>query len=265
MLWTLAVIAICTLICCWGSLLSHMNLTNRPIFIGFVVGLLMGDMRTGILIGAQLELAFLGIVVIGANAAADPAIATIITTAISIHNGLPMETVIPIGMTIGYVGSFLSSAKYMLAELFLPAMDAALKQDNQKRFSLICIGGTLCCCWLYDLAICSTGVLLGGDLLEQFISSLPAFILTGIGAAGAMLPALGVASILTMLLTKRTAIYFMAGFVVFKYLGVDMIFMLVIGLLLAITDFYFSSELSRKTKTATVATETVSEEEAFLS
>lgn len=265
MLWTIVVIAICTLICAWSAYFSHMALLNRPIFIGFVVGILMGDMTTGILVGAQLELAFLGVVSIGATAAADPAVATIITTAISIRNGLPMETVIPIGMTIGYVAAFLANVKYVVGELFIPAADTALKNDQEKKFNLISVGGTLLLTWVYPFIVCTAGILLGGDLLEQFINALPAFILTGIGAAGAMLPALGVASILVMILNKRTAIYFMAGFVIYKYLNVDMVFMLVIGLLLAITDFVVSSELAKKRPAAAGISEEISEEEAFLS
>lgn len=265
MLWPIIVIAICTLICSWSEYFAHMPLASRPIFLGFVVGLLMGDMTTGILIGAQLELAFLGIVIIGANAAADPAIATIITAVISIRNGLPMETVIPIGMTIGYVAAFLGNLRTVLAELFVPAADAALRQDKEKKFKLIAVGGTLLATWVFNFVICATGILLGGDLLEQFINSLPAFVLNGIGAAGAMLPALGVASILVMVLNKRTAIYFLAGFVIYKYLGVDMIFMLVIGLLLAVTDFFVSSALAKRNAAASANQEEISEEEAFLS
>ena len=76
MLWMTCAIVICVFITKYGENLMHMTLFGRPIFIGFVAGLLLGDMQTGILIGAQLELAFMGIVIIGATAAADPAIAT---------------------------------------------------------------------------------------------------------------------------------------------------------------------------------------------
>lgn len=43
------------------------NFITQPIMAGTVVGLLMGDLRTGIVIGATLELAFLGATSIGGS------------------------------------------------------------------------------------------------------------------------------------------------------------------------------------------------------
>ncbi len=48
--------------------------------------------------------------------------------------------------------------------------------------------------------------------------------------------------IMTLIFSRRTAIYFFAGFVIYKYLEVDMVFMLVIGLLLAILDFNYGGK-----------------------
>ena len=40
-------------------------LTNRPIVLGPLVGLIMGDVVQGTIIGATLELAYMGVMVIG--------------------------------------------------------------------------------------------------------------------------------------------------------------------------------------------------------
>lgn len=262
MLWTIIAIVLCVFIGKWGDYFSHMSLTSRPIFIGFVAGLLLGDIQTGILVGAQLELAFLGIVAIGAGQAADALTATVITTSLCIVNNLPMETVIPLGITIGYAASLLANVNTLLAELFVPAADKALKNDQEKKFMVICWTGTIIQSTVIPSVVCIAGILLGGPVLESFVNGLPEFVLTGIGAAGAMLPALGIGMILSLVLNKRIAIYFMAGFVIYKYLAVDMIFMLVIGLLLALTDFFISSEISKKKGAASDA---ANEEEDFLS
>jgi PTS system mannose-specific IIC component len=222
-----------------------MALLGRPIFIGFVMGLLLGDVKTGILIGAQLELGFLGIVAIGAGMAANPAIATIMTVALAILNDMPAEAVIPLGMTIGYAASVLQSLRWVIAEMFVPAADKALAAGNDKKFTLINWGGTFVGYFLIAPIVSLVGILVGGDLLAEWINNLPSFVLNGIGAAGAILPALGIAMILSLLMNKRMAIYFLSGFVIYKYLGVDMIFMLVIGLLIALADFFVSSEIAK--------------------
>ena len=46
----------------WGS-----TMHNRPLIMATLVGLVLGDLKTGIMIGSILELAFLGAVPIGAS------------------------------------------------------------------------------------------------------------------------------------------------------------------------------------------------------
>lgn len=256
-MWNYFAIAIATMICEYGGYFSHMALTNRPIFIGWVTGLLLGDMVQGILIGAQLELAFMGIVAIGATSAADPGTATIMTVAFSIMNNLPMETVIPLGMTIGYAATVTASLKTAFADVFVPLADDALSKDDEKKFKRVAIFGTMITCFLLPIAINIAGISIGGPALESLVNLLPEFVINGIGAAGAILPSLGIAMILTLVFNSRVAIYFFTGFAIYKYLEVDMIFMLIIGLLLAIIDFYYSGNKR--------VVEIKNEEEDFLS
>lgn len=259
----LQIIAIIVSVCIgqFGGFFSHMSLTSRPIFLGAVTGLLLGDLQTGILVGAQLELAFLGIVAIGATSAADTVTSTVMTVAFAVMNNLPLETVVPLGMTIGYAVTMVSNVNYVIAEVFVPMADKALENDEEKKFKFISIFGSVCGFFVIPCVICIAGISIGGPAVEAFVNNLPVAVMNGIGAAGAILPAMGIAMILTLILNKRVAIYFMAGFVVYKYLAVDMIFMLVIGLLLALIDFYYSSEFG---KNKAVAAET-NEEEDFLS
>lgn len=242
MIRTILAVAIATFVADWGSSFSHNALTGRPIFIGFVTGLLLGEVEQGILVSAQLELAFLGIVGIGGGAAADATTATIMTVAIAIRNHAPMETVIPLGVMIGYAASLLSSFKLTLHELLLPQIDSALKNDEERKFNILAIVGSLLCTTLPGIIINLIGILAGGPALEALVNRLPDFVMRGVGAAGSMLPSLGIAMIMTLIFSRRTAIYFFAGFVIYKYLKVDMVFMLVIGLLLAILDFNYGGK-----------------------
>ena len=47
-------------------------MAERPIFVGFLTGLILGNVTTGILIGAQLELVMLGVVFVGNATSAEP-------------------------------------------------------------------------------------------------------------------------------------------------------------------------------------------------
>ena len=45
------------------DLATGTNMIQRPIVLGSLVGLILGDLQTGIVVGATLELAFLGLLI----------------------------------------------------------------------------------------------------------------------------------------------------------------------------------------------------------
>ncbi|HHL9985911.1 TPA: PTS sugar transporter subunit IIC [Streptococcus pyogenes] len=62
--------ALAVLICFGGNYLTGQSMMERPLVVGLVTGLLLGDMKVGILMGASLEALFLGNVNIGGVIAA---------------------------------------------------------------------------------------------------------------------------------------------------------------------------------------------------
>ncbi len=43
-----------------GIIITGQSMMERPLVVGLVTGILMGDMKTGVLMGASLEAIFLG-------------------------------------------------------------------------------------------------------------------------------------------------------------------------------------------------------------
>lgn len=250
-----------SLICKLGGYALPCVLFERPIFTGFLTGLLLGDVQTGILIGAQMELVFMGIVAIGSTQAADALTATAIAVGVAITGGISVEAVLPIGITLGYACVVFNPLTLMVGDLFVPAADKALTEGKQKRFDIVCWVGTILGCAVPCL-FAGIAVLFGGDALNAILDVTPMFILTGISAAGAILPALGIGMLASLLWNGKAAIYFFVGFVIAKYLAVDTIFVLVIALLLALSDLFLRMDMGKKTVTA--ARDAISEEEDFL-
>ena len=55
-------VALAVFICVGGAELIGFTMLNRPIVIGPLVGLFLGDLHTGVIIGASLEAVFMGVV-----------------------------------------------------------------------------------------------------------------------------------------------------------------------------------------------------------
>ena len=84
---------------------GYMMLT-KPIVLGPLVGLVLGDLQAGILIGATLELAFIGVMNIGISVSMDVSIATIVGGGLAILSGqdaaFALTIAIPTGIPVSY-------------------------------------------------------------------------------------------------------------------------------------------------------------------
>ena len=64
---------------------------TRPIVLGTVIGLLCGDLKTGVIMGASLEAVYMGISGIGGSLAADYRSGTAVGVGLAILSGISME------------------------------------------------------------------------------------------------------------------------------------------------------------------------------
>ena len=76
------------------------NFISQPIMVGFIVGIAMGDMKTGITVGATLELAFLGATSIGAVIPPDAMTGALLGVAFVINSGASAESALVLALPI---------------------------------------------------------------------------------------------------------------------------------------------------------------------
>lgn len=84
---------------------------TKPIVLGPLVGLVLGDLQAGILIGATLELAFIGVMNIGISVSMDVSIATIVGGGLAILSGqdaaFALTIAIPTGILFNMLKTFI--------------------------------------------------------------------------------------------------------------------------------------------------------------
>lgn len=210
---------------------------DRPIFLGPLIGLVLGDFQTGCLIGASLELVYMGVVIVGTATSADPGAAVAIAVPFAILNNLSVNEAIAIAVPIGYLCTVLFALEPVLGEIFTPIVDSFMDKDDYRGWTISGIGlsivaeALLPVCVFFALAF-------GGDLVETFVNSLPSFILNGVNVAGAMLPAVGLAVLTSQIWNAKASIFFLFGFFLMKYAEIDIIFLTVIAILIALMNLY---------------------------
>ena len=137
---TLLIFLITFLAC--SEFLLGTSLIQRPIVLGTLVGLIFGQLETGIIMGATLELAFIGAVSIGAYIPPDMISGTILGSALAIKAGTVPETALALGLPISTVMLALNSvlgSPIMLA--FTHLMDKDIENGDIRKFNLHYFGG----------------------------------------------------------------------------------------------------------------------------
>lgn len=176
------------------------NLGSRPIITGMLVGLVMGDLKTGIILGATLEMVFIGSITLGAAVPPDVITGGILGAAFAISTGKGADVALALAFPI--------------ATLYLVV-------DNVLTLGII-LGGFVVKSLPRGI-ICAVAFYLGTPVMNRVLEAIPAFVQNGLVAAAGFIPALGIALLAQMILSKKTMVYFILGFALAAYLKIPML------------------------------------------
>ena len=99
--------------------LTGTSMFMRPIIVGALTGLVMGDIPTGVIIGGTLELVFLGNVSIGASLPPELITGTVLATAFSIDQGTGVENAVTLGLPIATLMVIIQNAIFVFVYPFI--------------------------------------------------------------------------------------------------------------------------------------------------
>lgn len=210
------------------------SLLSRPIVTGLFTGIALGDIKTGIIMGATLELAFIGSFSVGASIPPDVVTGGILGTAFAITAGAGTETALLLGLPIATLTLIL---KNIYLGLVIPTMnhkaDSYAEMGNYKgveRMHLIAGFGLS----LMLALIVSISYSIGNNAVQSFLNVIPEFVQTGLTVATGIIPALGFAMLARLLINKSVAPYFFLGFIIVAYLDIPITGIAIFGAILAV-------------------------------
>lgn len=250
-------------ICYAGNWLLGQNMADRPIVIGAVTGLLLGNLEQGIIIGATLEAVFMGSVNIGGQISADHSSATVFAVAFATNATLAPDAALTIAVPIGILMGFVTmGVNNVLLTIFAPLMDKWAKEGNERGLLIYLNFGVWLCKNLFFAVIVFFGVYVGYNTVSAFVESIPQVVMTGLTVCGQLLPAVGLALLMKMIWTKETGIYYLLGFVIFVYFNIPIVAVAVLGGILVVSIGIRDFELNRLQRQHVVASESnISEDE----
>ena len=221
-------VALAVFICVGGAELIGFTMLNRPIVIGPLVGLFLGDLHTGVIIGASLEAVFMGVVNIGGASAAEPGIATAVGTAFAIMLGKGSEVALTLALQIKTV------LYIFIVGMFAKTFDRLAAEGKEKQIIALHYGLWAVNWVLYSL-FAFFGILFGSDAVSALLDAIPDVVMNGLTVCGGLLPAVGMAMLMKMLWDNKICMFYFLGFVLAAYLNLPLIALAVIGVIIAIS------------------------------
>ena len=202
---------------------------GRPLIASFVVGLVMGDVPTALVLGVMLQLAYLGSVTPGAAVAWDLSFSTYIGVAgaLTFYNG-SLEAAIPLMWAFAVVGGAIGVGMWNL----IFAVDIACNRvsqrgaesDNPKllAFANAGLGNIIGFVGRFvpALIILITTAVVGSQSGVNVADLIPAWLTICLSTFGGMMAALGMGILLSFLMKKAWHFcLFLIGFMLVAYLG----------------------------------------------
>lgn len=124
-----------------SRILGRMNF-ERPLITCTIVGALLGDLQTGLTLGASIELMSLGIVNIGAAAPPDMNMAAIICAAFAILTDASAETALALAIPIAVLGQMLGVLMRTILSNLTHVADHAIAEGKfRKAWSMHIVWG----------------------------------------------------------------------------------------------------------------------------
>lgn len=191
---------------------------NTPVAAGLISGLIMGDMTTGLIIGASMQLMVLGVGTFGGASKIDATTGTIIATAFSISvSGMSPQTAISsIAVPVAAIMVQLDVLARFTNTYFAHRIDHYIDQQNYKAIERNFLYGAIP--WSLSRALpVFIALAFGRGLVQTIANALNGdlkWLGTGLTVAGAALPAVGFAILLRYLPVKKHIAYLILGFTV---------------------------------------------------
>lgn len=203
-----------------------------PLLLGFLSGIIVGDIALGLQVGATCALMALGFYTYGGATTPDYNIGAIFGVFVASQTGDVSQGII-IGSIIALLMSLFDILGRMTTTVFQHGGDRALAKKNLKSFTKWFWTGTIP--WFLGRFIpVFVGMLFIDryEYIQSFVESY-AWFQNGLSVVGSALPAVGFALLLSYMDLKSYWPYMLVGYVLFAYLGVPTVGLAIVGAIAA--------------------------------
>lgn len=210
---------------------------HRPLVAGPIIGWILGDVEKGLIIGAMLELIWIGMVPLGGVQPPNVVMGGILGIAIAIVIGISPKFAISIAIIFAIIGQLIITFLLRTYKWFVHRADKYAEEVDIRKIEFINIAGIIPQFIIYFIVIYLT-LYFGIDVMKNIIIKLPQSIIEGSEIAGGILPSVGAAMLLKSLLKKENIYILLIAFIFAVYFKHSIITVIIIGIIAGVFSYF---------------------------
>lgn len=235
-----------------GSVLDEFQ-THRPLIACTVVGLILGDVTTGVILGGTLELIALGWMNIGAAQSPDSALASVIATILVVVGKQDIQAGIAIALPVAAAGQVLTVIARTITVAFQHAADKEAEKANFNKIILLHFSALIVQAMRVAIPSTIVAAFVSADMVTSMLDMIPDVVTGGLAVAGGFIVVVGYAMVLNMMSVAYLMPFFYLGFVVGGYLEFSLLAFGAVGLIMALVYVQLNPNFKKSEPVAVVS------------
>ena len=215
----------------------------RPLVAGFLVGLILGDPGKGTLVGAAINIAYLGFISAGGSLPGDPALAGWLGTTLALAGNLSYGQALALAVPIGLLGTVIWNTRMTVASGFAHWADDRAEKGDISGVAWMNVWPSQALLFVISFFPAMLAAYSGVDAVVNVLNSLPSWFLGGLAVGGGIFAAVGIAMNMRFIFKGAVIPYFFLGYFIMVASGqtFSIVILGVVGLALAYLHVTFTT------------------------
>ena len=191
---------------------SFLESLYQPIVTGFLVGLILGDVQTGLIVGGTYQLMTIGNMPVGGAQPPNPVIGGIMATVFAITTKLDPMAAVAAAIPFSLLGQYAVTIIFTIMSPVMAKADDYAADANSQGIAHINYGAMAALGLFFGVIV--TLFFLGGAAFgKQLTEAIPTWLMNGLSVAGGMMRYVGFAIVLKVMASRELWGFFLMGFV----------------------------------------------------
>ncbi|WP_456075059.1 PTS mannose/fructose/sorbose/N-acetylgalactosamine transporter subunit IIC [Holdemanella biformis] len=213
------------------------NMIGRPIVAGLVIGLILGDVKTGILIGAAIQALYVGLVTPGMSVPGDVNFASYIGIPLAMVSGSSPEYAVAISVPLSLLGVVAIYSVATFNAFFVHKQDKFISEGKIAQATRIPIYAQISQ-FLMRFVPIFLACYFGSGFVTEMVNMIPEWMGNFFQVLGGILPAVGFGLLIKFTLKqKRELLYVFTGFICIAVLKMPIVAVTIVGIFVAYLDY----------------------------